>query len=115
MRNGLPLLLIALLLPGCTPDPAPAGPSAPASAPGPGAQLSPRDHERVREAVARGEYVPLAGLIDDALSRHPGEVLEVELEGHEYEIEILGADGVILEFEYDARTGELLEIEVEDD
>lgn len=111
MRNGLPLLLIALLLPGCTPDPAPAGPSAP----GPGAQLSPRDHERVREAVARGEYVPLAGLIDDALSRHPGEVLEVELEGHEYEIEILGADGVILEFEYDARTGELLEIEVEDD
>ncbi len=115
MRNGLPLLLIALLLPGCAPDPAPAGPSAPASAPGPGAQLSPRDHERVREAVARGEYVPLAGLIDDALSRHPGEVLEVELEGHEYEIEILGADGVILEFEYDARTGELLEIEVEDD
>src|SRR5690606_19737935 len=115
MRNGLPLLLIALLLPGCTPDPAPAGPSAPASAPGPGAQLSPRDPERVREAVARGEYVPLAGLIDDALSRHPGEVLEVELEGHEYEIEILGADGVILEFEYDARTGELLEIEVEDD
>jgi hypothetical protein len=113
MRNGLPLLLIALLLPGCAPDPAPAGPSAPAA--GHGAQLSPRDHDRVREAVARGEYVPLAGLIDDALSRHPGEVLEVELENHEYEIEILGVDGVILEFEYDARTGELLEIEVEDD
>jgi|SRR5690606_9181338 len=112
MRNGLPLLLIALLLPGCAPDPAPAAPAAPA--PARGAELSPRDHERVRAAVARGEYVPLAGLIDDALARHPGEVLEVELEGHEYEIEILGADGVILEFEYDARSGELLEIEVED-
>lgn len=79
------------------------------------AELSARDHERVRAAVARGEMVPLAGVLDDAQRRHPGTVLEVELEGDEYEVEILGEDGVIRELEYDTRTGELLEIEVEDD
>lgn len=79
------------------------------------AELSARDHERVRAAVARGEMVPLAEVLADAQRRHPGQVLEVELEGDEYEVEILGEDGVILELEYDARTGELLEIEVEDD
>ena len=79
------------------------------------AQLSARDHERVRAAVARGEMVPLADVLADAQRRHPGTVLEVELEGDEYEVEILGEDGVILELEYDAATGELLEIEVEND
>ena len=77
------------------------------------AALPERDHERVREAVARGEMVPLAGILADAQRRYPGTVLEVELEGDEYEVEILGADGVIMEFEYDVRTGELLEAEVE--
>ena len=77
--------------------------------------LSERDHERVRAAVARGEMVPLADVLADAQRRHPGTVLEVELEGDEYEVEILGEDGVIRELEYDVRTGELLEIEIEDD
>ena len=73
-----------------------------------------RDHERVRDAVARGEMVPLETILADAQRRHPGRVLEVELEHDEYEVEILGADGVVRELEYDARTGELLEVEVED-
>jgi uncharacterized membrane protein YkoI len=77
--------------------------------------LSDRDHERVRAAVARGEMVPLADVLADAQRRHPGTVLEVELEEDEYEVEILGDDGVIRELEYDVRTGALLEVEIETD
>ena len=87
----------------------------PVSVPAEDATMSPRDHERVRAAVARGEMVPLEDVLADAQRRAPGQVLEVELEGDEYEVEILGDDGVIRELEYDARTGELLEVEVEED
>ncbi len=129
MRFALPL---ALLLSACAPAPEAPAPVAgttgaqpapadamPASTPAAAAEPPPpgmpaRDFERVRAAVARGEYVPLAGIIGDALARHPGRLLEVELENDEYELEILGADGRILEFEYDARTGVLREIEVEE-
>ena len=104
-------------------DTAGAHPSAPAetaepAAPRPvatDATMSPRDHERVRAAVERGEMVPLEGVLADAQRRHAGTVLEVELEGGRYEVEILGEDGVIRELEYDVRTGELLDIEIEDD
>lgn len=76
----------------------------------------PRDHERARAAQSRGEFVPLEVILADAEKRQPGRVLEVELEGDdEYEIEILRADGVVVELEYDARTGKLIELEVEDD
>lgn len=94
---------------------APAAPAPPEPVRTDGIEALPeRDHERVRAAVARGEMVPLSLILADALRRYPGTVLEVELEGHEYEVEILGADGVIMELEYDARTGALLEIEVDD-
>lgn len=105
------LTAIALPLPARPPSAgSPAGNDAPPAA----ATMRQRDHERVREAVARGEMVPLETILADALKRHPGRLLEVELEGGEYEVEILGADGVVRELEYDARSGELLEIEVED-
>jgi hypothetical protein len=70
--------------------------------------------EAAREAVARGELVRLEALIADALRRHPGTVLEVELDDGEYEIEILRRDGRVAELVYDARTGRLLEVEIED-
>lgn len=76
---------------------------------------APRDHERAREAQRRGEFVPLERILADAERREPGKVIDVELEDDEYEIEILRADGVVVELEYAARTGELLEREVEDD
>ena len=76
----------------------------------------PRDHERARIAQSRGEFVPLEEILADAEKRQPGRVIEVELEGDdEYEIEILRADGVVVELEYDARSGELLELEVEEE
>lgn len=105
------LAALALPLPAHPPSAGGAnGSSVPAVAP----VLRQRDHERVRDAVARGEMVPLETILADAQARHPGRVLEVELEDGEYEVEILGADGVVRELEYDARTGELLEVEVED-
>lgn len=73
------------------------------------------DAERARRAVERGEYAPLQGLIDDALERHPGRLVSVELDDAEYEIEILRDDGLVVELEYDARTGKLLESEIGDD
>lgn len=76
---------------------------------------SARDHERARDAQRRGHFVPLASILADAERREPGKLLEVELDDDEYELEILRADGRVVELEYDARTGRLLEREVEDD
>lgn len=73
------------------------------------------DHERARAAQARGEFVPLQRILADAVQRERGKVIDVELDDDEYEVEILRADGVVIELEYDARTGRLLEREVEDD
>jgi uncharacterized membrane protein YkoI len=39
----------------------------------------------------------------------------VDLDEGEYEIEILRDDGVVVEFEYDAQTGKLLDTEFDDD
>jgi uncharacterized membrane protein YkoI len=72
------------------------------------------DAARARRGVADGRYVALQGLIDDAIRRHPGRLLEVDLDDDEYEIEILRDDGVIVELEYDARSGRLLDTEVEE-
>ena len=67
-----------------------------------------------RAAAERGEIVALETLLADALRRHPGAVLEVELDDGEYEIEILRKDGRVAELVYDARTGQLVEVEIED-
>ena len=42
-------------------------------------------------------------------------MIEVELEGARYEIEVLRADGQLIELEYDAYSGRLLRTEIEDD
>lgn len=101
-RTGLLLcsLLLAGLAAGAPPERAPA----PA-----------RAQDRARDAVLRGEILPLERILDLARARQPGEVVAVELDDDEYEIEILRPDGVVVELEYDARTGRLLEEEVEDD
>ena len=72
-----------------------------------------RDHERAQEARARGEFIPLERILADA--EQYGRMIEVELEGTHYEIEVLRADGVLLELEYDAYSGRLLHAEIEDD
>jgi uncharacterized membrane protein YkoI len=74
-----------------------------------------RDHDRARAAQAKGEFVSLEQILADAERREPGTIIDVELDDDEYEIEILRADGVVVELEYDARDGRLLEREIEDD
>lgn len=86
-----------------------------AAAPADAGRAQARAQDLVREAVRRGEILPLEPILAAAQARHPGEVIEVEWEGDEYEIEILRPDGVVVELEYDARTGELREEEFEED
>jgi uncharacterized membrane protein YkoI len=76
------------------------------------------DHEIARSAVARGELLPLSKILQIAQRDYPGKMLEVELERDDgryvYEIEILLADGRVIELTYDGKTGELLETEIDD-
>lgn len=73
------------------------------------------DARRAREGVERGDYVSLESILAAAELRHPGRVVSVDLDDDEYEVEILRADGAVVELEYDARTGRLLDEEFEDD
>lgn len=64
-----------------------------------------------------GAIVPLEPLLQEVLAGGPGRLLGVELErekdGLVYEVELLGPDGRVWEYEFDARTGELLEQKIE--
>ncbi len=76
--------------------------------------LADDDADRARDGVKSGEYLPLEQILRDALARYPGLVVEVELDDDEYEIEVLMDDGAKIELEYDARTGELLDVDLDD-
>lgn len=93
---------LALLLSGLLAVPAPAR-----------ADNDDDDHDRARAAVAAGEVMPLQAVLARLRTRHPGEVLEVELEQDHgrwrYEIKLLQPDGALRKLKLDARTGELLQ------
>lgn len=76
------------------------------------------DHDDAREAVARGEALPLSEILRIVRRVEPGEVIEVELERNdgrlEYEIEVLTPRGRVRKVTLDARTGAILETEDED-
>jgi len=82
----------------------------------PGALASEGDHERARQAVKRGEVLPLDVMVDRLSRIAPGKLIDVEFERDDgrwvYEFTVLQADGVIREIEMDARTARVLEIEV---
>lgn len=73
------------------------------------------DHDRAREALERGEILPLREILDRAQAHHPGEIIEVELERDDgrwiYELKLLGEQGLLLEMELDAATGALIALE----
>ena len=75
------------------------------------------DHDQARRLREAGDILPLETILQRAQARHPGRVLEVELESehgsHVYEIEILDAQGVVQELYFDAHSGELLKTETE--
>lgn len=75
----------------------------------------PRDHSAVREALQRGEVLPLMKILAIANKEVAGDVIEVELEDERealvYEIKILTSTGRVREVKIDARTGAVLKIE----
>lgn len=72
------------------------------------------DHVHARAASARGDFVPLETILQDVERRVAGRVLSVEFDDGEYEIEVLREDGVLVELEYDARTGAFDEMDIEE-
>ena len=99
----LTLLTLALLI-------------APVSAGGQ-AQIPP-DFELARDAVERGEILPLAEVLSRLQESHPGRVIEVELEYSEnilvYEVELVIDDGRLIEVEMNAATGAFVKMDEED-
>ena len=73
------------------------------------------EHNAVREAMQRGELLPLVKILEIATRQVPGDVIEVELEDEKhvlvYEIKILTSTGRVREVNVDARTGTVLKIE----
>jgi len=69
----------------------------------------------LHEAVGDGRVVALPTLLDWLEARYQGQVLEVDLERDDgrltYEIEMLGPEGQLVEFEFDAESGELIGME----
>ncbi len=77
------------------------------------------DFEIAEDAVARGEILPLAEILKKVQTTHPGRVTEVELEFSDgirvYEVDVVTPDGRLIEVDLDARTGEVIDFEEEDD
>ena len=99
MRHPLPWVATLFLAAGLS-GPAPAG----------------RDHDEIRRLRSAGKILSLETIIAQHRRRHQdGQLLEAELELEKgrylYELKFLGDDGVVREFEYDARTGELWHVE----
>ena len=74
------------------------------------------DAARARAGVQERRLVPLASILDWIEARYLGHAIEVELEEEDgdpptYEVEWLTPDGQVVEFEFDARSGALLEAE----
>ncbi|MEQ9258640.1 MAG: PepSY domain-containing protein [Roseovarius sp.] len=102
MKPLLPLLLAAALLAGALP----------ALSDG-----DEQDHDRAREALERGEVLPLSQILE--IAELEGRVIEVDFERDDgrwvYELELITPEGRLVEIEVDGATGAVLEREEEDD
>lgn len=76
------------------------------------------DSDLAREAVERGEIMPLAKAVETLISQYPGEIVEVEFEREDglpvYDLELVTEDGRLLDVEIDAATGAIIEVEEDD-
>lgn len=70
------------------------------------------DHLKARRLHEAGDILAMEQILKQARQRHPGRILEVELEeiGGRlvYEIELVDSKGEVRELFFDARTGEFL-------
>jgi uncharacterized membrane protein YkoI len=73
------------------------------------------DSDRARAARAAGRTVALETLVEWVEQRYHGRLLEAELEQEDgalvYELEWMTPESSVLEFEFDAHSGRLLEAE----
>lgn len=73
-----------------------------------------REHDQIREALQRGEVLPLPKILEIAQGAVAGDVLEIELENEdgvlEYEIKILTATGLVRKVEINAKSGQVLKV-----
>ena len=84
-----------------------------------GPLMAGHDHDEIRRLRGTGQILSLETIIANHRTRHPGgQLLEAGLESEHgryvYDLKFLGDDGVVREFEYDARTGALWHSEHED-
>jgi uncharacterized membrane protein YkoI len=73
------------------------------------------DQDLAREALKRGEVLPIARILELVAQHQPGDVIEVQLDERrgrlEYEIRILTPQGRVRELVLDARTGAFVRFE----
>ncbi len=76
------------------------------------AQRRARDHERARQALERGEALPLAEILSRLRPELGGEVVGVEFEREDgrwiYEFKVIEPHGRLVELEVDAATARVL-------
>jgi len=80
--------------------------------------FSREDHDRAKILRERGEIRPLPEILEKAQKKHPGQIIEVEMEEEAgkiiYELEFLDEKGRVWELKYDAKSGDLLSTEQEE-
>ena len=73
------------------------------------------DQDLARQALQRGEVLPIARILELAAKHQPGDVIEVQLDERrgrlEYEIRVLTPQGRVRELRLDARTGAFVRFE----
>lgn len=77
------------------------------------------DHELARQALERGQVMPLRAVLDKVEREYPGQVLKVEFDREDgrfiYEIRLLQNDGRMAKLEVDAVNGRVLKIKRKSD
>ncbi|MBY4594491.1 PepSY domain-containing protein [Ottowia caeni] len=72
------------------------------------------DHELARQALERGQVLPLRTVLDKIEREYQGQVLKVEFEEDDgrffYEIRLLQKDGRMAKLEVDAADGRVLKV-----
>ncbi|MBZ4194194.1 MAG: peptidase [Candidatus Contendobacter sp.] len=84
-----------------------------------GPVVADRDHDEIhqlRQLRNAGQILSLETILANHRRQYPhGQLLEAKLEVEQgryvYDLKLLGEDGAVREFEYDARTGELQRLE----
>lgn len=81
--------------------------------------LADDSQDRARDALARGDILPLSRILDVVKREAGGRVINVELDRDDgrfiYEVETITSEGRMLELSIDAANGTILDRDFEDD